>query len=698
MSEGLDFILRPRSVAVIGASRTRGTIGAEVLHNLLANGFTGAVYPVNPHAHAVQGVRAYPTVQAVPDEIDLAVVVVPAGQVPAVVDDCVAKGVRGLVVLTAGFNEVGERGRAVQAAMTAKVRAAGIRMVGPNCLGVLNADPAVALDATFAPTWPPHGNVAFSSQSGAVGLAILDYAKELGIGVHHFVSVGNKADVSGNDLISYWSRDPAVQVILLYLESFGNPRNFLRIAQEVARDKPIIAVKSGRTAAGARAASSHTGALAGSDVAVDALLGQAGVIRTDTMEEMFDTAMLLANQPVPRGNRVALLTNAGGPGIMAADACEGHGLALAELSPATTEALRGFLPPEASVKNPVDMIASARPSSYEAGLRLLLADEHVDAVIALFVPPVGTEAAEVAAAIRAAGAGASKPVLTCFMGMHGVPAALSSLREGRFPSYAFPESAGIALSRAVRYGRWRDRGVGTVPPLAVDAARARAAIATAGSGWLPPEAVREVLAAYGIETPRGATASGVDEAVVAARAIGYPVAVKLASATIAHKTDVGGVVLDVRDDDGVRRAVDAIRRGLAERGRAAEMAGVTIQPMVPRGVETFVGMTRTPDFGALIAFGAGGIAVELWKDVAFRLHPITDLDARDMLDQIRARPLLDGFRGAPPADREALVEVLLRIDRLSEDLPAITELDLNPLIARPPGHGAIAIDARIRLG
>jgi acetyl coenzyme A synthetase (ADP forming)-like protein len=694
----LEALLRPRTVAVIGASRRRGTIGAELFHNLLSNGFTGAVYPVNPGATAVQGVRAYPTIHDVPDPIDLAVITVPARLVPAVVDECIAKPVKALLVISAGFAETGEDGKAAQAALTAKVRAAGIRMVGPNCLGLLNADPEIALDATFAPTWPPHGNVAFSSQSGAVGLAILDYAAQLGIGVHHLVSVGNKADVSGNDLIEYWEQDPAVRVILLYLESFGNAQKFLRIAQRVGRDKPIVAVKSGRTAAGARAASSHTGALAGVEIAVEALIAQAGVIRTDTLEELFDVAMLLANQPVPRGGRIAILTNAGGPAIMATDACEGQGLSLAELAPATTEALRALLPAEASVRNPVDMIASATPSAYEASLRLLLADDGVDAVLVLFVPPVGTEAADVAAAIRRAGAGADKPVLTSFMGMHGVPMALSSLREGKFPSYAFPEAAVIALGRVTRYGRWLARGIGAVPPLAgVDPDRARAAIGDR-RGWLPAGAVREVLAAYGIEVPASAEAIGVDEAVIEARRIGYPVAIKLASATITHKTEVGGVVLGVGDDDGVRRAYETIRRRVAEHGRGAEMAGVVIQPMVPPGVETFVGATRTPAFGPLIGFGSGGVAVELWKDVVFRLHPLTDLDAREMLDQIRGRALLDGFRGGPVADRDALVDVLLRIDRLVAELPQVAELDLNPLVARSPGGGAIAIDARIRIG
>ncbi|MBP8810552.1 MAG: acetate--CoA ligase family protein [Kofleriaceae bacterium] len=697
MASSLDPLLKPRTVAVVGASRTRGTIGAEIFHNLIVNGFTGAVYPVNPGATSVQGVKAYPTVAAVPDAIDLAVIVVPAARVPAVVDDCVAVGVKALLIVTAGFAETGVDGKAIQDALLAKVRAAGMRMVGPNCLGLLNADPAIALDATFAPTWPPHGSVAFSSQSGAVGLAILDYAKELGIGIHQFVSIGNKADVSGNDLIAYWGDDPAVKVILLYLESFGNPSRFLQITREVARRKPVVAVKSGRTGAGARAASSHTGSLAGSEVAVEALIAQAGVIRTDTIEELFDVAMILANQPVPRGGRVAILTNAGGPGIMCADACESHGLTIADLTPATAAALLTFLPPEASVRNPVDMIASARPASYERALPLLLADPNVDAVIALFVPPVGTEAAEVAAAILRGAAGATKPVLTSFMGMHGVPAALSSLREGRLPSYAFPEAAAIALARVARYGRWLARGIGAVPELAdVDVARARAAIAD-HNGWLPAPVAREVLAAFGLTQPAAIDAATADAAAAAARSIGFPVAVKLASPTITHKTDVGGVVLDLPDEAAVAQAFADIHARLAARGQAAAMAGVTVQPMIPRGVELFVGATRAPGFGPLIGFGIGGVAVELWKDVAFRLHPLTDLDARELLDAIRGKALLDGFRGGPVADRAAVVDAIARVDRLMGALPEVAELDLNPVVALGPGRGVLAIDARIRL-
>jgi acetyl coenzyme A synthetase (ADP forming)-like protein len=698
MNHALDAILRPRSVAVIGASRKRGTIAAEVFLNLLRAGFPGAVYPVNPSAKVVQSVRAYATVMDIPDPVDLAVIVVPAAQVVAAAEACGKKGVRGILVITAGFGETGEAGRALEKQLLAVVRRYGMRMVGPNCLGVQNADPAVALNATFSPTFPPFGGVAFSSQSGALGLAILEQAKELGVGISAFVSMGNKTDVSGNDLILYWEDDPSISVILLYLESLGNPGRFMEIARRVSRKKPIAVVKSGRTEAGARAASSHTGSLAGMDVAVDALLGQAGVIRTDTIDELFDVAMLLANQPVPRGRHVAILTNAGGPGIMASDACESRGLTVAKLSRATQAALDAFLPPEASVKNPVDMIASASAASYERALSILLAAEEVDSVLVVFVTPLVTEAGDVAAAVLRAAANAEKTVVTCFMGRHGVPEAVSSLRAKRFPSYAFPESAAAALARAARYGEWLATPDGVIPVLDdVHPERATAALEPGpdGNRWLRPDEVRTVLAAYGIRVPGAGEAASAEEAARLAAEIGFPVALKLASDTILHKTEVGGVALNLRDEAEVRAAFEAMRARLEAIGRAAEMRGVLVQQMVGRGVETFVGATRDPSFGPILGFGIGGVNVELWKDVVFRVAPLRDNDARAMIDQIRARPLLEGFRGGPTVDKGALVDVLLRVGELLAKHPEVVELDLNPLVASE--SGAVAVDARIRV-
>jgi acetyl coenzyme A synthetase (ADP forming)-like protein len=715
MDTRLNAIFRPRSIAVIGASRDRGTIGGAVFHNLLAHGFQGAVYPVNPKADVVQSVRAYPSVEALPETPDLAVILVPAAHVNGVMEACGRKGVKGAVVISAGFKETGGAGIERERELVAIARRYGMRVIGPNCLGVQNTEPGVAMDATFAPAFPPPGPVAFSSQSGALGLAIIEYATALGVGISQFVSAGNKADVSGNDLLEFWEQDEGTRIILLYLESFGNPRRFLEIARRVARRKPIIAVKSGRTAAGIHAASSHTGSLAGTDTAVTALCAQAGVIRTDTLEQLFDVAMLLANQPVPRGPRVGILTNAGGPAIMASDACETRGLEVVPLSDPTRAALREFLPAEASTRNPVDMIASATPAAFEKAVRILGTDPGLDALIVLYVPPLVTNPLEIAHAIvkgneaakaelKAAGR-EPKPVLSCFIGSHGVPEGLRSLQAGHIPSYTFPEAAAIALAHAVRYGAWLRQGDGVVPRFDdVDRAATRAVLDAAlaradgdQGAWLSGDEVTQLLAAWRIATPGVAFAKTADEAARAAEALGFPVALKLASETITHKSDVGGVRLDLRSARDVAEAFAAIETALDAAGRRREMLGVTVHTMVRDGLETIVGMTRDPAFGALILFGLGGVQVEILKDVYFRVHPLTDLDAAQMVRGIRGAKLLEGFRGSPPGDVPALEQAILRVSQLAGEFPEIAELDLNPLKVLPPGRGVVALDARVRV-
>jgi acetyl coenzyme A synthetase (ADP forming)-like protein len=701
----LDPLFHPRAVAVIGASRRRGTIGGDLFHNLMSRDSPGAIYPVNRSADVVQSVRAYRRLEDLPEQVDLAVIVVPRDQVLGAVDECARCGVKALVVISAGFGETGAEGLALQDELLAPVRRAGMRMVGPNCLGILSTEPGFELNASFAPTWPPAGNVAFSSQSGALGLAVLDYARTLGIGISQFVSVGNRADVSGNDLLEHWETDPRTRVILLYLESFGNPRRFMEIARRVSRRKPIVAVKSGRSAAGARAAGSHTGALATMDVATGALLGQAGVIRTDTIEQLFDVAVLLANQPVPAGNRLAIVTNAGGPGIMAADACETNGLALPLLADATVQALRRILPPEASLKNPIDMIASASPAAFEGSLRLILQDEAIDAVLVLYVPPLVTNPGEIAAAIRRATEGATKPVLTCLLGDQGIGGAWATLRDGHLPVYRFPENAVMALGRAARHGRWLARAEGRRFELRQeDVSHLRTTLGaslTPAAGeqqarWLEPDAVQSILSAYGIRTPGSRVALTEEAAVGAAEEIGFPVALKISSPTIIHKTEVGGVALDLRTASEVSSAFRALTDRLMTPDQRKSGSGVVIQKMIG-GIETFVGLTEAKDFGTLIAFGMGGTDLELQRDVVFRVNPITDLDAGEMLAEVRGSARLTGFRGSPGADRPALIEALQRTSRLAEDFPEIIELDLNPLIALPPGQGVIAVDARIRV-
>ena len=686
----MKAFFEPRTVAVIGANRERGKIGSEILHNLVAYGFTGTVVAVHPRAQQIDGIPAYPRIGDVPGPVDLAVIVVPADQVLAAVDECISKDVRAICVISAGFSECGEDGRAREAALVDRIRRAGCRLIGPNCMGLLNSDPAVRLNATFSPVSPPAGRVAMSTQSGALGLAILDYAKRLNIGISSFVSVGNKPDVSGNDLIQYRAEDPRTSVILLYLESFGNPKKFSEIARRVARTKPIVAVKAGRSSAGSRAASSHTGALATSDTVVDALFHQAGVIRTERLEELFDVAALLANQPVPRGRRVAILTNAGGPGILAADACEAHGLVLPVLADATRAELRSFLPAAASVGNPVDMLASAPADHYRRALAAILRDEQVDSVITIFIPPLVTDPADVAAAVAEAGRTAGgKPLLGVFMRAEGAPPTLAPI-----PCYAFPESAALALARVVKYGEWRARPQESRPRLdRFDRAAIRTIIdrvLSRGGGWTTADEAASLLTAAGITIAASRVTTDLDTTLKAAAAIGYPVALKALGPALLHKTERGAVCLNLATATDVEAAHEDLRARLG-----ADMTAVLVQQMVPSGVEMIVGALHDPLFGPVIACGTGGVLVDVLADTSFRLHPLTASDAREMISDLRGSRLLRGYRGSLPADETSLQQVLLRISELMEVAPEIQELDLNPVIVLTAG--ACVADARIRV-
>jgi acetyl coenzyme A synthetase (ADP forming)-like protein len=692
--------LSPRSVAVIGASRDSTTIGGQLFHNLLTTEFHGPVYPVNPKADVVHGVVAYPTVLDVPGEVDVAFICVPAAHVAQVARDCGTKGVRGLVVISSGFSEVGGEGPARQDELVDICRAYGMRIIGPNCMGIVNTEPEIRLNGTFATVYPPTGRVGFLSQSGALGLAVMQYATELGLGLSSFVSIGNKADVSGNDLVAYWNEDPNTDVVLLYLESFGNPRRFARLARDVSRTKPIVAVKSGRSAAGARAAASHTGALlAASDITVDALFRQAGVIRTDTLEEMFDVATILANQAPPKGDRVAIVTNAGGLGILCADTCEANGLRVLPLSDDTKERLRGFLPPEASVGNPVDMIASAAAEDYERAIGTVAADPDVDAVIVIYIPPQATKAAEIGHAIVRAinEVGGRIPVATTWMSTRGLPQELQEAGT-RIPSFAYPEQAAIAMAHAARYGRWRQRPVGAIPRFA-DLRRDEAAGVLAGAlgrgdgEWLTADEVERLLACYGLRTARSERAATPEEAGEAAARIGSAVAIKAFGPDIVHKTEVGAVALGLEGPS----ATTAAAREMAERVASAALTleGFVVQEMVPGGVEMLVGVAHDPLFGPVVACSAGGTTVELVRDVAVRVTPITDLDAGEMVRSLRTFPLLEGFRGSPKVDVPALEDVILRVSALVDHHPSIAEMDCNPVMVLP--HGALVVDARVRV-
>jgi acetyltransferase len=718
----LEPILRPKSIAVIGASRQRNTIGWQILDNLLRVGFNGPVYPVNPKASAIHSIPAYKSIADVPGPVDLAVVVVPNKYAAQVIRQCVKKDVKGLVVISAGFKEVGGEGIAREQELVDIVREAGIRMVGPNCLGVINNDPAVSMNATFAPARPPVGPVGFVSQSGAMGASILDYAESLNIGISMFVSSGNKAEVSGNDVIEYWRDDPGTQVILMYLESFGKPETFVELGREITQRKPICVVKSGRTGAGARAAASHTGAMAGTELATDAIIKQAGALRAETVEELFDLAMSFANQPLPVGNRVAIVTNAGGPGIMAADACEANGLSVVHLAPETEDLLRTRLPEEASVKNPVDLIASASAENYEFALQCVFDDPNVDAAIAAFVPPLGIQTKDVAAAIvRVNERHPEKPLLAVLMGREGLPDGLAELHDASIPAYIFPESAARALGAMWQYRCIAGRRTGRVLEFEADDGAVEAIIEStlaAGQGKLSePDAMR-VLEAYGVpvapwtfvskDGPRS-LAPAVAEA---AGDVGFPVALKVVSPDVVHKTDVGGVALGLENKAEVERAVRAMvkqvteppaepkksRKGAKKTKRPKKeprIDGVMVQQMAGGGLETIVGLTRVPRVGALIMFGMGGIYVEALRDVVLRLAPLHDVDAEEMIREVKLFRLLEGVRGQAPRDLDALEEAILRISQLAERHPRIEEMDINPLISLE--QGAMAIDARVQV-
>ena len=689
--------LAPRSVAVVGASRKRGTVGGEILRNLIAGGFTGAIHPINPHARRIEGLATHASLATAPEGIELAVIAVPGPQVNAIARECAAAGVRALLVISAGFAEMGPEGIERQKELLAICRDAGMRLIGPNCLGVASTAEEIRLNATFAAHAPPAGNVGFSSQSGGLGIAIIEAADRLGLGLSSFVSVGNKADISGNDLLEYWEEDEGTDVVLFYLESFGNPRRFSRIARRIARRKPIAALKSGRSAAGARATSSHTGAMvAASDVTIDALFRQAGVIRTDTMRELFDVGALLSSQPIPRGGRVAIVTNAGGPGILCADACQAAGLEVVELDEEVGERLAAFLAPEASLGNPVDMIATATADSYRRTIETLVDAQACDAIVAIFVPPLVTRAEDVARALQeAARESDGVAVGAVFMTSEGPPR-IDGAALG-VPCFEFPEDAARAVAHAAGHGRWCERPAGEIPELADarsdEAAGVIAASLADGGGWLSPESVAALFAAYGLPLIAGRVAPGAKQAAEAAGEMGGRVVIKGLAPGLVHKSDAGAVRLGLEGPEEVAVAAKEIERSLADAGY--ELDGLLVQPMAEPGVELLMGVVNDESFGPVIACGAGGTSAEVLGDVAVRITPLTDLDADEMIRSLRTFSLLQGYRGSRAADLDAVKDVLLRLSALVEAHPEVAELDANPVVAGP--GGAVILDARVRV-
>ncbi len=694
--QSLEAIFSPRSVAVIGASTQRGTIGRETLHNILIAEFNGKVFPVNPKASVIHSIKSYSTILDVPDAVDLAIIIVRKELVRDVVSQCGEKGVKGIVVISAGFSEVGPEGKKRELAVLKVAQNFGMRMIGPNCFGVVNTDPDVNLNATFGKAYPKCGRVGFITQSGAMGEAIMNHAKELGIGFSIMASIGNKADISSNDILEYLRDDPRTDIILMYLENFGNPRHFTQIAREVSRRKPIVAVKSGRTKMGARAASSHTGALAGLDVGVDALFEQTGVIRVDTVEELFDVAKALSSQPVPKGKRVVVVTNAGGPGILATDALINNGMEMPPLSSGTIRKLRPFMPSEASFSNPMDMVAGAGPKEFKMTLEVVKVDDRYDSIVPIFVPPVTVDQLEVARHIHTALADCKKTVLACFMGAGGESEGIEYLKEHNIPVYIYPEAIAKTLATVYRHRERLARPRGKVKAFSVRSAVAHEIVDMAlrsGRDAIVGEDAVKILCAYGIPAADYRIATGSKEAAAAAAEIGYPVVMKINTPAILHKTEVGGVLVDLRNEREVRASFRSLQDRVKKTGQDGSFS-VAMQSMISGGLETVMGMTTDPSFGPLMMFGLGGIYVEVMKDVSFRIHPLTDVDAREMIRALRSYPLLTGFRGAAAVDLRVLEETLLRLSQLVRDFDCFSEIDINPFIASADKAKCKAVDAR----
>jgi acetyl coenzyme A synthetase (ADP forming)-like protein len=694
----LDGFFKPKAVAVVGASREEGKVGFSITMNLIRGRFPGPIYPVNPKAPEILGMKSYPDMKDVPGDADLAVLVIPPKACLPTLEACVAKGIRHAIVISAGFKEVGGEGAELEKALRARVRELGIRVVGPNCLGII--DTKSCLNATFAAGMPPVGDIGFFSQSGALCTAILDWAIGNDVGFSKFISLGNKADTSEVDFIEALAADPETRVVIGYIEGVENGQRFMEAAKAASRLKPLIIVKSGRTAAGARAASSHTGTLAGSDRAFTAAFLQSGILRAESVEELFDFARAFAYQPLPKGPNLCIVTNAGGPGIIAADAVDRSLVRMARLGPPTLERLRVALPPTAALFNPVDVIGDAKEDRYKAALDAVAADPGVDGILAVSTPQAMTDNSKFAEVVGQAAKASGKPFFTAFMGEASLPKAREILRSNSIPQYPYPEPAVNTFEAMVKYRNWLDSSPAAPRQFPAERERVVALFQEArrqDRTQLGEREAREVIAAYGFRLPQNVLTRTVDEAVATATRIGFPVALKIVSPDILHKTDVGGVRLNLQDADAVAQGFAAIDASVRRFFPNAIIQGIAVQEMVVGGKEVILGMTRDPSFGPLLMFGLGGIYVEVLKDVAFRVAPIGPDEAEAMIREIRSFPLLRGVRGEKPSDMAAMVEALERLSQLCTDFPEIMELDVNPLLVKPEGGGAVAIDARLAL-
>jgi acetyl coenzyme A synthetase (ADP forming)-like protein len=694
----LEAFYCPASVAVVGASHDEGKLGHAVLKNLLECGYQGEIYPINPKADEILGQRTYPSVLAVRGNIDLAVIVIPDRFVATVLEECGQKGVEGVIVITAGFREMGSEGIKKENELLKILRRYNMRMLGPNCLGVI--DTICPLNATFARGMPRRGDIAMMSQSGALLIAILDWALGEEVGFSRFVSLGNKADIDETDLLQLWDEDPHSKVIVAYLEGIADGAKFMEIAQQVTRDTPIIAIKAGTSDAGARAVSSHTGTLAGSERAYEAAFKQAGVTRADSVEELFDYAHAFAQAPPLKGDNIAVVSNAGGAAIMATDALDRAQLRLASLEGETIEVLQARLPPGSSALNPVDVRGDADEERYRFALETVLRDENVDGVIAILIPQAVTKVAETANVIADLVHGHDKPVLPCFMGQHTAQVGIQILRDRKIPNYHYPERAVDAMRAMVERWRWLARPATKHEKLDVrrdQVEHALAEVRADGRLKVGDAEARQIMEAYGITIPQAQLAANPDEAVEVAQRIGYPVVMKIASPDILHKTDIGGVKLNLMGDDDVRDTFDLLMYRASRYMPQAEVWGALVQEMVPQGKEVIIGINCDPQFGPMLLLGLGGIYVEALKDVSVRIAPVARWEAEDMITELRSYPLLRGLRGEKPSDLEAIVDCMLRVSQLAVDFPEIVELDINPLMVHEEGKGAVAIDMRMVL-
>ena len=696
----LDKIMKPKSVAVIGASTKPKTIGSEIMQRLRDYKFNGNIYPINPKGGMIEGFQAYTSINEVPGEVDLAVIVVNSKFVLDTIDQCHNKGIKGLCIITAGFKETGREGAELEKQLLQKVREYGMRCVGPNCLGVLNTNDDIRMDATFAESLPVKGDIGFVSQSGALGGGILNILKDLNLGFAQFVSIGNQADINAETMLEYWENDDDVKQILLYMESIQNPQNFRKLASRITKKKPILALKAGRSAAGASAASSHTGSLAGADKAAAALLKQSGVIREFSLKNLFANAKAFSNCPIPKGNRVAIITNSGGPGIMATDAVCESGMQMAQITDETKEKLRSFLPSAASVKNPIDMIASAPIEHYKQTLETVLQDENVDMIAVIYLPFLGLKDIDVAQALMEIKAkNPQKPIIGVFMTTSDFFVKISNM-EVNMPFYMYAEEAAEAMTRLDQQRQWMEKPEGKIPSYNVDKAKVEAIIKNSlkeGRAQLTTLESIDVLEAYGIRACKYGLATNEEEVAKLGNEIGYPVVMKMTSKTTSHKTDVGGVVVNIKDEEQLRSEYKALLERLKAKGLLEGLEGVIIQEMVKGSREMVCGIATDPQYGPMMMFGLGGVFVEVMKDVTFRIAPLTDNDAMEMIKSVKAYKLLEGARGTKPAQIEQIQETLLRLSQLVNDFKFIDELDINPLLISEKTGEGIAVDGRIKV-